>query len=131
MCLGEGASGIGQMVLRDDDCQGSCSDQWDVLIQHTCTHTHTVAHTYTNKNMLCMHTHTYSHAIIFKHMYPHKVTLTNTLTHTYVCTWSPFTSDPRGRSVTSGRAKGGRKGQKSRGGERGRWQAGKYRRQED
>lgn len=117
MCLGEGASGVGQMVLRDDDCQGSCSDQWDVLIQrtHMHTHTHIVEHTHTNKNMLCMHTGT--HASIFRHMYPHRVTHA----HTHVCTWSNFTSDPKGHSVTSGRARGGRKGQKSKGGEKGRW----------
>ena len=76
--------------------------------------------------MLCMHTAT--HTTIFRHMYPQSKTHayrntdtethTDTHTHTYICMWSNFTSDPKGHSVTSGRARGGRRGQRSEGGEK-------------
>lgn len=42
-------------------------------------------------------------------------------THTH--TWFDFSSSPESRSVTSGRASGGRTGQNGKDGESGRWSA--------
>lgn len=51
-----------------------------------------------------------------RHM--HADNVTNTHLDTHACQRSRSTSDPKGHSVTSGRAKGGRRGQQSKEGKR-------------